>query len=62
MRVNLNQIIAVEGRFTKMNGTSVSFVDRESIEVDGDGNLSFERIGSRTDMWSLQFGVSFNLR
>jgi opacity protein-like surface antigen len=62
MRVNLNETIAVEGRFTKMNGTSVNFVDRESIEVDGDGNLSFERIGSRTDIWSLQFGVSFNLR
>lgn len=62
MRINLNEFIAVEGRFSKTNGTSVNFVDRESIEVDGDGNLSFDRIGSRTDMWSLQFGVSFNLR
>lgn len=62
LRVNLNNIIAVEGRFTQMNGTSVNFVDRESIEVDSDGNLFFDRIGSATDMWSLQFGVSFNLQ
>lgn len=61
LRYKLNESIAVEGKFIKMNGTPVNFVDRESIEIDNEGNIDFERISSRTDMWSLQFGISIGL-
>lgn len=58
MRVKLSEGIAIEGRFTNMSGTGVELVDRESIEVDPEGRIDFERLTTRTDMWSIQLGIS----
>ena len=59
IRVKLTSTIGIEGRFINMSGTGVELVDRETIQVDPDGRIDFDRLTTRTDMWSLQLGISF---
>ncbi|MCH2198476.1 MAG: hypothetical protein MK081_06815 [Flavobacteriales bacterium] len=59
LKIRLTQNILVEGRFSKLQGGSVEFVDRETLQVNDDGDISFDRISSRTDMMNFQLGVSF---
>ena len=59
LKVRVSPAVFVEGRFANLYGSAVDFVDRESIEIGAEGQLNFENISSRTDMYLFQAGVSF---
>lgn len=60
LKIQVNQSLMVEGRFSNMYGGAIDFVDRESIEIGDEGQLSFDNISSKTDLYQFQLGVSFN--
>lgn len=59
LKVRVTPALMVEGRFSNLFGTQVSYVDRTSLEIDPDGNISYEKISSRTDMFIVHLGVCF---
>ena len=61
VKVRISEIVAVEARFTNIQGSEVKFVDKESVLIDRDGNVQFENIRSTTDHYTFQAGVSFQL-
>lgn len=61
VKVRLSQSIALEARFTSIQGSAVKFVDKESVRIDDVGNVQFENIRSTTDHYTFQAGVSFQL-
>lgn len=59
VKVRMSQAIALEARFTNIQGSEVQFVDKESVRIDDVGNVQFENIRSTTDHYTFQAGVSF---
>lgn len=59
VKVKLSNELAVEGRFSNIIGSEVKFVDRETVEIDGDGNIQFDQVNSTTNHFLFQVGVSF---
>ncbi|MBL7964790.1 MAG: hypothetical protein JNM31_13210 [Flavobacteriales bacterium] len=48
----------VEGRFEKLRGGEATYVDRETIDVDANGRLTYGTRTSTTDMWLAQLGIA----
>lgn len=61
LKVKISPSIAVEGRFSNIIGSEVKFVDRESVEINADGDLFFDQKNSSTSHYLYQVGVSFTL-
>lgn len=59
VKVRLTQALMVEGRFSNLYGTQVSYVDRNTLEIDDDGIITYEKVSSRTDMFIIHLGVCF---
>jgi len=58
LKVKLSNDLAIEGRFSNIVGSEVKFVDRESIEINDNGNILFEQRNSTTNHLLYQVGVS----
>lgn len=59
IKVRVTPALMVEGRFSNLFGTQVSYVDRNSLEIDIEGNVTFDEVASRTDMYIIHLGVCF---
>ena len=61
VKVRIIPNMMVEGRFSNLYGTQVSFVDRETIAIDSNNNneVTFQEKSSRTDMFIAHLGVCF---
>lgn len=49
----------VEGRFDNLCETAVSFVDRNTLDISDEGEITFEETSIRTDMYIFHVGVYF---
>lgn len=61
VKVRIAQNTFLEARFANLRGSDVTMVDKNSIFIDGDGNLEFEEITTPTDHHVYQLGLSFQL-
>ncbi len=59
VKVRVTPALMVEGRFSNLYGTQVSYVDRSTLEIDQEGKITYEKISSRTDMFIIHLGVCF---
>lgn len=59
LKIRVMQNLQVEGRFSNMIGGDISYVDQNSIQINDVGDLEFDRINGKTDMWLFQAGISF---
>ena len=57
--VRLGGPLYLEGRFEKLFGGEVDYVDPETIAIDPDGNVTFDTRRSGTDMVTVQLGIGF---
>lgn len=49
--------VYVEGRVERLFSGEVSYVDPSTIQIAGDGVISYEKLSSRTDALQIQLGV-----
>ena len=57
--VKLNDKLYVEGRYEKLQGSEVTYVDPASIAIDGSGGVSFGTKTSNSDVYQIKLGVGF---
>lgn len=55
-----NHRIYAEGRFEKLNGGRVTYVDDTSIAITPEGLVTYETKTSQTDMFNIVLAVGFN--
>ena len=49
----------VEGRFEKLQGGEVTYVDPSTVDIDPGGAVTYETRTSNTDAWSVHLGIGF---
>lgn len=59
LKIRLNRAMMLEARFEKLTGGQAEFADADSIEIDPEGNYTYEMVESRTSSWNYHVGVSF---
>lgn len=59
VKVRVIPNMLVEGRFSNLYGTQVSFVDRETLKLGNNNEIDYEEKSSRTDMFIVHLGVCF---
>lgn len=59
IKIRLMQGMMLEGRFEKLLGGQTTFIDPHSIVIDDEGGLTYEEIGTKTNVMNYQLGVSF---
>lgn len=59
VKVRVTPTLMVEGRFSNLYGTAVSFVDRNTLDISDEGEITFEETSTRTDMYIFHVGVCF---
>lgn len=59
VKVRVTPSLMVEGRFSNLYGTQVSYVDRSTLQITDEGRISFDKKSSRTDMHIVHLGVCF---
>ena len=58
LKVRLNDYIMIEGRFEKLKGGEVDFIDPGSVIINYDGHLDYNLKTSKTNSNVFQLGVS----
>lgn len=59
VKVRIIPNMMVEGRFSNLYGTQVSFVDRETLAIGSNNDVIYDKKSSRTDMFIVHLGVCF---
>jgi len=59
VKVRVTPSLMVEGRFSNLFGTQVSYVDRSTLDIGDNGEIRYEKRSSRTDMHIIHLGVCF---
>jgi len=59
VKVRVIPNMMVEGRFSNLYGTQVSFVDRETLAIGSNNEVTYDKKSSRTDMFIVHLGVCF---
>ena len=57
--LNVGKVVYLEGRFEKLHGSEVEYVDQSTVEVDEDGNFTYTTKKSNTDIANIQLGMGF---
>jgi hypothetical protein len=57
--VTLSENIYLEGRYEKLQGSEVTYVDPASISIDPDGVVGYETRTSNTDVYQIKLGIGF---
>lgn len=57
--VGLGGTMMIEGRFERLQGGEVTYVDPSSVSIDADGNLSYGTLTSNSDAWMIKLGFGF---
>lgn len=58
LKVEVARSFMLEGRFESIEGGQTTFINPESIEIDKEGGLEYERANSPTDVYIIQLGFS----
>ncbi len=57
--VTLGETLYVEGRYEKLQGEEVTYVDPASIVIDSEGTVGFDTHTSNTDIYQIKLGIGF---
>ena len=56
---NVGKVVYLEGRFEKLRGTDVEYVDQNTVQVDENGNFTYETRKSNTNIANIHLGIGF---
>jgi len=56
---NVGKLIYLEGRFEKLHGSDVKYVDQNSVQVDDNGNFTYDIKKSNSNIANIQLGIGF---
>lgn len=58
VKVRLNEYLMIEGRFEKLNGGEVDFIDPETLVIGYEGELEYSLVTTKTNSHVFQLGIS----
>lgn len=59
VRVGLNKVVFIEGRFEQIRGGMAKYVDKTSVEINQNTNeIQFNTLQSQTNMYTYQLGIT----
>jgi opacity protein-like surface antigen len=56
---NVSKLIYLEGRFEKLRGSNVEYVDQSGVQVNDNGNFTYETKKSNTKVANIYLGIGF---
>jgi uncharacterized protein YcsI (UPF0317 family) len=57
--VTLGEVFYIEGRYEKLQGEEVTYVDPSSISIDDQGAVGYGTRTSNTDVYQIKLGIGF---
>jgi hypothetical protein len=57
--VGLGKTMMIEGRFERLQGGEVTYVEPSTLSIDAEGNLSYGTRTSNSDAWMIKVGFGF---